>query len=246
MSRIRNHTFSLLAATLMFSGSALAEDDKALAEVRAKIDTMFEEIGPENVNSSPIDGWYTVQKGSTVAYVSSDGRYLLQGDLIDLDEQVNLSDRSRDNARRTLLAAVEDDQAIMFSPIEKKFSVTVFTDVDCTYCRKLHSHLDEYMAQGIEIRYMLYPRNGPGSPSWAVSENVWCARNRNEALTAAKLNRSFESQSCDASAVTEQYMMGQDIGLTGTPAIVFDDGTLISGYVAPAELSAKLQQAALN
>ncbi len=244
MSRIKNYTFSLLAAALVFSAPALAEDDKALAEVRAKINAMFEEIGPEDVNGSPIDGWYTVQKGSIIAYVSEDGRYLLQGDLIDLDQQVNLSERTRVDARRTLIAAVDDDQFIMFSPAEKKFSVTVFTDVDCTYCRKLHSEIDGYLAQGIEIRYLLYPRNGPASQSWGISENVWCANNRNEALTAAKLDHSFESPRCDASAVTNHYITGQDIGLTGTPAIVLEDGTLISGYLAPEALIVRLQDAA--
>jgi thiol:disulfide interchange protein DsbC len=246
MRRIVSYTLSMLAAVLIFGGSAVAEDDKALTEVRAKIDAMFDEIGPEHVNTSPVNGWYTVQKGSIVAYVSSDGRYLLQGDLIDLEEQVNLTEVSRADARRTLLAGVADDEVIMFSPAEKKFSVTVFTDVDCTYCRKLHNQIDEYLAQGIEIRYMLYPRNGPASPSWIISENVWCASNRNTALTAAKLDRSFESHGCDASMVTNHFSKGQDIGLSGTPAIVLDDGTLISGYLPPADLSAKLQQAALN
>jgi thiol:disulfide interchange protein DsbC len=246
MSRTKIPFFSLFAVALIAGGPALSEDDAALQKVRAKIDSMFEEIGPENVNASPIDGWYTVQKGSIVAYVSADGRYLLQGDLIDLDEQVNLSERSRVDARRTLISTIEDDEVIMFSPEEVKFSVTVFTDVECTYCRKLHSQMDEYLAQGIEIRYLLYPRNGPASSSWGVSENVWCARDRNSALTAAKLGRSFESDKCDATIVTNHYMMGQNVGLTGTPAIVLDDGTLISGYLAPAALSSRLQQDAAN
>ena len=91
---------------------------------------------------------------------------------------------------------------------------------------------------------MLYPRNGPASRSWSTSEDVWCARDRQGALTAAKLERNFDSQKCDASKVTESYMLGQDVGLTGTPAIVFEDGTLISGYLPPDALSARLQQAA--
>ena len=101
-----------------------------------------------------------------IAYVSADGRYLLQGDLIDLDKQINLSEQTRTEARRKLMSKVGDDQVITFSPAEVKHRVTVFTDVDCTYCRKLHSEIDAYLANGIEVRYVLYPRNGPASPSW--------------------------------------------------------------------------------
>lgn len=244
------HTpLTLLATLAIFSfcaGAACAADDASLETVRARIAEVFPEIEPEYINASPIEGWYMVQKGSIVAYISADGRYLLQGDLIDLDNNVNLTEQSRTMARRELIASVDDDQFIAFTPSDVKFTVTVFTDVDCTYCRKLHSQIDDYLAQGIEVRYLLYPRNGPASRSWSTSEDVWCARDRNQALTAAKLDRGFETQKCDSSAVTKHYMLGQDIGLTGTPAIVFADGTLVSGYLTPATLSARLQQQAAD
>jgi len=227
------------------TGVALA-DDAALEEVRAKVSEMFEEIQSEHINVSPIDGWYTVQKGSIVAYVSADGRFLLQGDLIDLESQVNLSEQSRTTARRELMSSISADQVIAFTPTDIKYTVTIFTDVECTYCRKLHSQIDEYLAQGIEVRYLLYPRNGPASKSWSTSEDVWCAQDRNQALTAAKLDRGFESQQCDSNAVAEHYLLGQNVGLTGTPAIVFADGTLVSGYLPPATLSARLQELANN
>lgn len=232
---------SIVTLSLLSSSPLLAADDEELQAVRAKINLMFDQISAENVNPSPVDSWYTVQKGSVVAYISKDGRYLLQGDMIDLDTQVNLSEQSRATARRDLMASISDDESILFSPADVKHSVTVFTDIDCTYCRKLHSQIDEYLAAGIEIRYILYPRNGPASRSWSTSENVWCARDRNEALTAAKLDREFESNKCDASAITKQYMIGQDVGLSGTPAIVLEDGTLISGYLPPASLVTRLE-----
>ena len=240
---------TLLATLAIFSfcaGAACAADDASLETVRARISEVFPEIEPEYINASPIEGWYMVQKGSIVAYISADGRYLLQGDLIELDNNVNLTEQSRTIARRELIASVADDQFIAFTPSDVKFTVTVFTDVDCTYCRKLHSQIDDYLAQGIEVRYLLYPRNGPASRSWSTSEDVWGARDRNQALTDAKLDRGFETQKCDSSAVTESYMLGQDIGLTGTPAIVFADGTLVSGYLTPATLSARLQQQAAD
>ena len=223
MSRTTLSLCSLLFIVSMGSGPAFAAEDAALEAVRAKIDVMFPEIGPENVTGSPVNGWYTVHKGSIVAYISADGRYLLQGDMIEL------------------MSSMGDDEVILFSPAEVKHSITVFTDVDCTYCRKLHSQIDEYMAEGIEVRYMLYPRGGPASASWSTSEDVWCARDRNSALTAAKLGQKFDTQKCDKSAISKHYLLGQKVGLSGTPAIVFEDGTLVSGYLPPAALASRLQ-----
>jgi thiol:disulfide interchange protein DsbC len=241
MRRNQLSFFSVLAICLIGGSSVIAADDAELEAVRDKMNAMFGEIAPENVSRSPVDGWYTVHKGSIVAYVSEDGRYLLQGDMIDLDRQVNLSEQTRNESRREVMSSITDDQVILFSPAEVKHTVTVFTDVDCTYCRKLHGQMDEYLAAGIQIRYLLYPRNGPASRSWNTSEDVWCARDRNSALTAAKLDRSFETNKCDASAISKHYMLGQSVGLTGTPAIVFEDGTLLSGYLPPESLTSRLE-----
>ncbi len=242
MKRIVTKPLAVIAAFTLLAGAGAhaADADAELEQVRAKVSGMFDTIDPKHVNSSPVDGWYTVQKGSIIAYISADGRYLLQGDLIDLDRQVNLSEQSRSDARRDLVASLDDRESILFSPAEPKYSVTVFTDIDCTYCRKLHAQIDEYLAQGIAVRYVLYPRNGPASRAWTTSEDVWCATDRNRALTAAKLDRKFETSKCDASMITRHYSLGRDIGLTGTPAIVLEDGTLIGGYLPPAALSARL------
>ena len=236
---------AIVASPVLFYGvSTLAADaDPQLEEVRAKVSSMFEAIDPEHVNPSPVEGWYIVQKGSIVAYISGDGRYLMQGDLIDLDTQVNLTEQSRNGVRREVVAGLADEEAILFSPAEPKYSVTVFTDIDCTYCRRLHAQINEYMDLGIAVRYVLYPRNGPASRAWSKSEEVWCAKDRNQALTAAKLDRSFETSKCDASMISKHYALGRDVGLSGTPAIVFEDGTLVGGYLPPDALSARLQGA---
>jgi thiol:disulfide interchange protein DsbC len=232
---------ALLLAALSISSIAIAaETDEQLEKVRARITEVFEVIEPEDVSSSPVDGWYTIQKGSIIAYVSDDARYLLQGDLIDLEAQVNLSEQSRNSARRDVVATIDDGQVIKFSPAEVKHSVTIFTDIECTYCRRLHSQIDEYMSHGIEVRYLLYPRNGPASRSWNTSEDVWCASDRNHALTEAKLDRKIQSTNCDASVIKDHYALGQEVGLSGTPAILLDDGTLIGGYLPPDALNEQL------
>lgn len=231
-----------LLALLLLQPGFTEEVSEELQRVRAAVAAQFDMIEPNDISESPVDGWYTIHKGSVIAYVSADGRYLLQGDLIDLNLQINLSEARRNETRRELMASVSDDQVIAFTPDNVQHSVSIFTDVECTYCRRLHNQIDEYLAQGIEVRYFLYPRNGPASRSWNTSEDVWCADDRQTALTNAKLDRSVSASSCDASMVQRHYLLGRDVGLTGTPAIVLDDGTLISGYVPPDRLKAQLEQ----
>ena len=230
----------IASAIAIVATAGAAEDSNELQRVQEKVSGLFGEIREDHIFASPVEGWYTIRKGAIVAYVSADGRYLLQGDLIDLDNQINLSENTRNDARREMMASYPDDQMIVFSPDEKRFSVSIFTDVDCTFCRRLHSQMDQYLAEGIEIRYLLYPRNGPTSPSWSTAEQVWCAEDRNAALTLAKLGQKFESRECDPSVVSKHYAMGQDVGLRGTPAIVLEDGTLVSGYLPPAKLAEAL------
>ncbi len=233
MNKLFLKTGTLLAAMLLLIAVPAASDDVSpeLQKVRKIVSERFVEIAPEEVFDSPIPGWYMIRKGAIVAYITGDGRYLLQGDLIDLDRNANLSELSRNDARVEMMSAVPDDHLIVFSPEHVEHSIAVFTDIDCTFCRRLHAQIDQYMAEGIEVRYFLYPRNGPRSASWVKAENVWCADDRNEALTLAKLEKEFPTRSCDASMVSTHYSIGQNVGLTGTPAIVLDNGTLFSGYM---------------
>jgi thiol:disulfide interchange protein DsbC len=226
---------ALFCASAGLAAFSVAAADE-LETVRQAVSERFAEIEPEHVSKSPVPGWYTVSKGAIVAYISADGRFLLQGDLIDLELQTNLTEESRNVARIQMMSAVPRDNMIIFSPEEVRFSVSIFTDIDCTYCRRLHNQIDEYLAQGIEVKYLLYPRGGPASASWVKAEQVWCADDRNEALTLAKMDKKFETHSCDSSAISRQYVMGQDVGLRGTPAIVLEDGTLVSGYLPPIQL----------
>jgi thiol:disulfide interchange protein DsbC len=236
------HPTLVLAALLAVPLAAVPADEPELERVRAKVVETFDGIDAEDVQASPIPGWYTIRKGTVVAYMSADGRYLLEGELFDIERKVNLTEEMRNRARVSMLADVTDEQAIVFAPDDVKHTVTVFTDVFCTYCRRFHSQIDQYLAEGIEVRYLLYPRDGPGSQGWRVAERVWCAADRNQALTRAKLDREFESDQCDASIVAEHYALGQEIGLRGTPALVLEDGTLISGYLPPAELEQRMAE----
>jgi thiol:disulfide interchange protein DsbC len=230
------HTALLIILLVMFSGIALSED-VGLQKIREIVTEMSSDIKEEQVISSPVDGWYIIKKGAYVAYISEDGRHLIQGDMYNLETQTNLSEKIRNDSRKDVIATYPSEQMIVFKPNKKLHSVTVFTDIDCTFCRRLHNQIDDYLDAGIEIRYLLYPRSGPKSPSWAIAERVWCSDDRNNALTMAKIDQQLESRDCDSSAISAHFMLGQDIGLQGTPAIVLEDGSMVNGYVSALELS---------
>ncbi|MDG2375142.1 MAG: thioredoxin fold domain-containing protein [Woeseiaceae bacterium] len=233
---LRNSILAL-AVSALWSTAVVADDTAEYQHVRETVASMFSGIDEDDIFPSDVDGWYTIRKGAIIAYISGDGRYLLQGDLIDLADQVNLSEKDRNDARVKMMSSVSEDSVITFTPDTVRHTVSIFTDIDCTFCRRLHNQIDEYMDEGIEIRYFLYPRNGPASPSWAKAEQVWCSSNRNQALTLAKQDESFDYRDCDSSIVSAHYSMGQDVGLRGTPAIVLEDGTLFSGYLPPKQLT---------
>ena len=205
---------------------------------RAAIAAKFPEVRPEQIVPSPVQGLYEVRIGSKVAYVSADGRYLLQGEIIDLDTDLNLTESRREGMRRDVLAGVSEAGMIVFAPAKKPTStITVFTDVDCGYCRKLHKQIGDYNARGIKVRYMYFPRSGPGTESWTKAEQVACAKDPRVALTRAKLGETLKDKPCQPNPVAQHYEIGRDFGLQGTPAIILESGELIGGYLDPAELS---------
>ena len=162
-------TIAIVSALLL---TATAQAEETLDEARERLAAGFDIIEPHHIDVSPVEGWYQIQKGSIIAYISDDGRYLLQGDLIDLESQINLSGMARDEGRRNMMASLSDDDVITFAPREVRHTVTIFTDIGCTYCRRLHNQIEEYMAYGIAVRYVLYPRNGRASRDWNTSEDV--------------------------------------------------------------------------
>ena len=212
------------------------------ADVRARVVAKLPGAQPADVAASPIPGIYEVTMGGLIAYVSSDGKYLLSGNVYDLDTQVNLTASRRNSARAKALAATSESNMIVFGPANAKMTVTVFTDVDCGFCRKFHSQIAEVNKAGVRVRYMFYPRTGPGTESWAKAEQVWCATDRREALTRAKKGDMVKGKNCGDAAVKSQYELGSDLGVEGTPAIFTQNGDYIGGYLTPAELVQAIQE----
>lgn len=212
------------------------------ADVRARVVAKLPGAQPGDVAASPIPGVYEVTMGGLIAYVSGDGKYLLSGNVYDLDTQVNLTASRRNSARAKALAAVSESNMIVFGPANAKMTVTVFTDIDCGYCRKFHNQIAEMNKAGVRVRYLLYPRTGPGTESWTKSEQVWCATDRREALTRAKKGESIKGKACGDAALKTQYELGSDLGVEGTPAVFTQNGDYIGGYLSPAELVRAIQE----
>jgi thiol:disulfide interchange protein DsbC len=227
----------LLLGGLTMSASFADADQEA----RDAIIASLPEISAEDIQPSPVNGLYEVQTGSQVAYISADGQFLIQGDIFNVETEVNLTESRRSVGR---LGAVEDlgeSSMLVFSPEEVRHTITVFTDIDCGYCRKLHRQIADYNESGIKVRYLFYPRSGPNTDSWHKAENVWCADDRNTALTQAKAGAVIDSEDCGETPVGSHYALGQSFGIRGTPAILTDSGELIGGYLPPDELLSHLE-----
>jgi thiol:disulfide interchange protein DsbC len=233
----------LLGLLGAFASMAFSADEPAQpVDPRIALAKKIPGTTPEELRASPIPGIYELQRGTDFAYVTADGKYAIMGDLYDLSKQDNLTEAHRRDVRMRLLAGIPESDMLIFGPKSLKYTVTVFTDVDCPYCRKLHSQIAEYNRLGVRVRYMFYPRTGPNTDSWAKAEQVWCSTNRNEALTKAKLGQDLKTpKSCGDSPVARDYAMGQRFDIKGTPAIVMNDGEMLGGYLSPMQLVQRLQ-----
>lgn len=197
---------------------------------------------PDELRASPIPGIYELTRGSDIAYVTADGKYAFTGDLIELAGNNNLTEQHRRDLRVKAIAAFPESEMLIFGPKDPKYTVTVFTDVDCPYCRKLHSQIAEYNHLGVRVRYLLYPRSGPNTESWTKAVQVWCSADRNDALTRAKLGQELKTKPCADNPVSRSYQLGEDFAVQGTPAIVLANGEMLPGYLPPDALVQHLKE----
>jgi thiol:disulfide interchange protein DsbC len=210
------------------------------SDIRAMLASKLPGAKPEDVHPTPVPGLYEISLGGSTGYITADGKFMLTGDLYEIESKTNITEVRRSTQRAKELVKLSDAETINFAPTgQLKHTVTVFTDVDCGYCRKLHSEMAEYNKLGIRVRYAAYPRQGPGSESWVKMESVWCAKDRKEAMTQAKSGNDPKATQC-ATPVAKQFELGERMGVNGTPAIMTNDGDYITGYMPPTKLLAKL------
>ena len=240
MNRLQLLLTALVTCLMLTVVNVSANEDQAFDVVEAKIRSLVPNAKTIAISETPIEGVLQVQINSDIVYVTADGQYLLQGQIMDIDTKANITDQAKSGIRLSLLTDIKLDEQITFSPEKPEYDLIVFTDIDCGYCRKLHNQIDGYNEQGIAIHYMAFPRAGIGSDSYDKFVSVWCSDDQNEALTLAKNGTDPEPQKCP-NPIADQYELGREVGVTGTPAILTSDGTLIPGYMPPEQLRQRLE-----
>lgn len=238
---------SLVAAVLALTtigGAALAtEAEDALRKVFAQ---RFPNAQITHLVETPIPGIFEIAFGSQVFYVSGDGRYVLNGKLIDLETREDLTEGYLSKVRRKTLAAYDESLMIIFEPKgETKHTITTFTDVDCGFCRKMHAEIDQFAALGIRVRYMMYPRAGVQSHSYEKAVSVWCAEDQREEMTFAKQGGTPDRRTCE-NPVQEHMSIARQLGLQGTPMTITESGEQIMGYMPAQELFAQMEATRLQ
>lgn len=236
-----------LLATVLFmtqlslahaADSAKVDDYAAMRQNLAKVMAV---VAPDSIKPAPIEGLYEVVYGSQIFYATKDGAFIVQGDILDVNAQSNLTEKRRTGARLATINKLGEDKMIIFAPQKVKHTITVFTDIDCGYCRKLHNEMDSYLKEGIRVRYLSMPRAGLNTPSYDKAVSVWCAKDRNAALTRAKNNETLEQKTCK-NPVQEEMELAEELGISGTPTIITESGRLLPGYLPAGQLAQILDE----
>jgi thiol:disulfide interchange protein DsbC len=226
-----------LSVTAFSVQAANVADD--IERVRAELIKMIPPAIDAEIVETPAKNVYRMEFQGSYSFVHVAGEHVLIGELLNTTEQVNLGDAAKAERIAAVIEDVPVSKMIVFGPQDAKRHITVFTDIDCGYCRKLHDEVTNLTDAGIQVRYLAFPRAGAGSESHKKYVSVWCNADQQSALTSAKSGRPVPAATCD-NPVMETYNLGQQVGVRGTPTIIFDDGTLTPGYLPSDELIRRL------
>ena len=232
---------SLISFILIFSVSVSASQDN----IRKGLKNILPDGAViELIEPSPIPGIYAVYYGDLQPiYVTQDGSFFIYGDIykININSISNITEKSVAERRKLILQNIPSEELISFKSSNEQFSVIVFTDVDCGYCRKLHNQIDEYNSLGISINYAAFPRSGLGTSAFTKMVGAWCSDNPKDSMTKLKNNSTLDISFCENQPVSKQYIIGKKLGVDGTPAIFSMDGEMFPGYIEPEELLLRLK-----
>jgi len=231
----------LLLAAFVSTEAKVSDAPNNAEELKTLTDILTKRFRspPSSIKKSVIPNMYEVMYGTEVVYVSADGKYFFAGDLINLETRENMSDSAKQSVRKKILDR-QDNKPVVFKAKDEKHVLTVFTDIDCPYCAKLHREVPELNKKGITIKYLMFPRAGLKSNSYNKAVSMWCADDQQQAMTDAKARKPIAPKTCD-NPVADQYNLGGEIGVTGTPALITSTGKLIPGYMPADRLEAMLK-----
>jgi thiol:disulfide interchange protein DsbC len=227
--------FFVLAAEDMAAENDI--ESGGIASLKKTLAMKLPGIDVTQIKEAPIKGIYEVVVGSQVVYTDEDARYVIEGDLIDLKTKRNFTEESRAVIRMAKIDELGEENMLVYTPEKVKHTVTIVTDINCPYCRRLHAEMDEYMKNGIKVRYIFMPLKGKADYETTVS--VWCSDDKNIALDLAKSGSTIEKVTCD-NPIKRHLNVSRQIGVRGTPAIILENGRMLPGYVPVKKLVLQL------
>ncbi len=231
-----------LVTSLFVSSAASAETNVGQAGVdklTKALAASMPNVRPNKISSTPIEGLYEVIVGTQVVYMSDDARFMIEGDLYDLKSKKNYSEDAKSGIRLAAMKQLGAEKMLVYTPEKVSNTITVVTDIDCPYCRRLHDEVPDYMENGVEVRYIFMPLKGAADMKKTVS--VWCADDQQLALDIAKAGGEVEEKTCD-NPIKEHLKIARELGVRGTPAILLEDGQMLPGYIPYNKLVAQMRQ----
>ncbi|MCR4300118.1 MAG: DsbC family protein [Sulfuricaulis sp.] len=201
-----------------------------MKQIKANLLRSLPEFSSATIKPSPVSGMYEIEYNSKVFYTTSDGKYLIMGDVVEVKSRSNLTEQRRGVIRTRLLDNMGEKNMIVIGPDKPRRTLTVFTDVDCPYCAKFHLDVPALNKQGVKVRYLMYPQTGPNGESYRRAVAVWCAEDRVKAIGIAKAGGKLSMKTCE-NPVESHHRLGQRLEIGGTPTIFVDDGKVFPGYI---------------
>lgn len=234
-----NNMLRTFALALTVAAATQASANEDVDELKNALAKRLPQYEVSRIDSTPIEGLYQVILSGQVIYMTKDARYMLDGNLVDLSTKKNYSEDAMSEIRLSQLEQLGEENMVVYTPETVKHTITVVTDIDCPYCRRLHSEMDQYLDGGIKVRYVFMPLKGKGDYQTTVT--VWCSEDKNEALDMAKAGTELQAKDCD-NPIDQHLKVSRSLGVRGTPAIILQDGSMLPGYIPAKKLVTELNR----
>ena len=228
----------LFVVFALLQGVVNAEESKEIQQLRAALAKTMPDLPITSISESPIPGLLELVTGAQVYYITPNGKYVIEGNIIDVERRIDMTAQRKGRTQVAAINKIGDEKMVVYEPTageSQDRTITVFTDASCGYCRKLHQEIDGLLSQGVRVRYLLYPRAGLNTDASRVLESVWCSDNQQASMDMAKAGRRIDPLSCE-NPIEEHIAMARQVGLQGTPMIFLDNGLVVPGYRPPDEL----------
>ncbi|MEA1990507.1 MAG: DsbC family protein [Pseudomonadota bacterium] len=231
---------SLVSSAILLTAAPMIHAADDTSAIQERLQTIIpNDAKNAEITATPVPGLYQIKIGMTVVYMSKDGKHLVNGNVIDLDTNKNLTKQTQNKARKLALSNIAESSMIVYpakgGKDKAKHTITIFTDIDCPYCTKLHKEIPALNEAGVNVRYLAYPRSGMGSPSYFKAVSVWCAKDPLKSMDDAMVGLPPENKQCQ-NPVRDHMMQAQVFEVKGTPNIILDNGDLLPGYVPAKDL----------